>query len=241
MARGIFITGTDTGVGKTVVTAAVARHLAQRGLSVGVMKPVETGVSDGSREWTDAYRLRSAAGLDDLLERISPYQFSKPLAPLAAAREAGKTIVLQDIVRSVDEMATHHAMTLVEGVGGVLVPMAPGWDVRDLIQHLGLPVIVVGRSGLGGINHARLTIEALRLRQSQVLALVLNESRPVSSAIEWEQARTTQSLLRELSAVPVLGPITFSTVVSDDWLKGIEELATGPIIAALGEIIMSVV
>lgn len=241
MARGIFITGTDTGVGKTVVTAAVARHLAQRGLSVGVMKPVETGVPDGSHEWTDAYRLRSAAGLDDLIERISPYQFSKLLAPLAAAREAGKTIVLQDIVRSVEEMAAHHVVTLVEGVGGVLVPMAPGWDVRDLIQHLGLPVIVVGRSGLGGINHARLTIEALRLRQSQILALVLNESRPVSSAIEWEQTRTTQSLLRELSAVPVLGPITFSTVVSDDWPKGIDELATGPIITALGEMIMSVV
>ncbi len=241
MARGIFITGTDTGVGKTVVTAAVARYLAQRGVSVGVMKPVETGVPDGSREWTDAHRLRSAAGLDDPIERISPYQFSKPLAPLAAAREAGKPIVLQDIVRSFDEMATHHVVTLVEGVGGVLVPMAPGWDVRDLIQHLELPVIVVGRSGLGGINHARLTIEALRLRQRQILALVLNESRPVSSAIEWEQARTTQSLLRELSAVPVLGPITFSTVVNDDWPKGIAELAEGPIIAALGETIMSVV
>jgi dethiobiotin synthetase len=241
MARGIFITGTDTGVGKTVVTAAVARHLAQRGVSVGVMKPVETGVPDGSCEWTDAHRLRSAAGLDDPIERICPYQFSKPLAPLAAAREAGKPIVLQNIVRSFDEMATHHVVTLVEGVGGVLAPMAPGWDVRDLIQYLDLPVIVVGRSGLGGINHARLTIEALRLRQRQILALVLNESRPVSSAIEWEQTRTTQSLLRELSALPVLGPITFSTVVNDDWPKGIAELAAGPLIAALGETIMSVV
>ncbi|MET0515861.1 MAG: dethiobiotin synthase [Nitrospiraceae bacterium] len=241
MARGIFITGTDTGVGKTVVTAAVARHLAQRGVSVGVMKPVETGVSDGSREWTDAARLRSAAGLDDPLERISPYQFSKPLAPLAAAREAGKSIVLQDIVRSFDEMAMHHVVTLVEGVGGVLVPMAPGWDVRDLIQHLELPVIIVGRSGLGGINHARLTIEALHLRQRQILALVLNESRPVSSAVEWEQARTTQSLLRELATVPVLGPVTFSTVVRDDWPTGIAELSASPIIMALGDTIMSVV
>ncbi len=241
MARGIFITGTDTGVGKTVVTAAVARHLAQRGLSVGVMKPVETGVPDGPCEWTDACRLRSAAGLDDLIERISPYQFTKPLAPLAASREAGRTIDLQDIVRSVDEMAARHVVTLVEGVGGVLAPMATDWDVRDLIQHLGLPVVVVGRSGLGGINHARLTIEALRLRQCRILVLVLNESQPVSSAIEWEQARVTQSLLCELSTVPVLGPLTFSTAVSDDWLKGIDELATGSIITALGETIMSAV
>jgi len=135
----------------------------------------------------------------------------------------------------------HHVVTLVEGVGGVLVPMAPGWDVRDLIQHLELPVIIVGRSGLGGINHARLTIEALHLRQRQILALVLNESRPVSSAVEWEQARTTQSLLRELATVPVLGPVTFSTVVRDDWPTGIAELSASPIIMALGDTIMSVV
>jgi dethiobiotin synthetase len=240
MPRGIFITGTDTGVGKTVVTAALALHLARGGRSVGVMKPVETGVPDGAPEWTDAYRLRSAAGLDDPIERISPYRFSKPFAPLGAAREAGKFIVLEDIVRRFDEMAAHHVVTLVEGVGGVLVPMAPGWDVRDLIQHLGLPVIVVGRAGLGGINHARLTIEALRLKKSRILAQVLNETRPVSSAIEREQTRMTQSLLRELTAVPVLGPIAFSSVVGHDWAKGIEELATAPVITALAETIMSV-
>ena len=238
MNRGIFITGTDTGVGKTVVTAALARHLVQRGLSVGVMKPVETGVTGTSLDWTDSSRLRAAAGIDDSLALVSPYQFPKPIAPLAAARESGCTIEMDEIVRCYDAMTGRYQVTLVEGVGGLLVPMAPGWDVSNLIHRLGTDVVVVGRPNLGGINHARLTIEALQRQESPILALVLNATFPVSSAIEWEQTRTTHSLLRELVTVPVLGPLTYSALFAENWVKGIDEWSGNPVFAALADQIM---
>ena len=157
MGNGIFVTGTDTGVGKTLVSSALVRRLVQTGRSVGVMKPVETGVLPEQLSESDAGRLMAAAGVSDGIDEVSPYRFPAPLAPFAAASAQGSVIEMQEIMRRYERLAARDSCVVVEGAGGLLVPMGKDWDMRDLIGRIGLPVVLVGRAGLGGINHALLT------------------------------------------------------------------------------------
>lgn len=240
MGIGIFLTGTDTAVGKTLVTGALARHLCRRGLSVGVMKPVETGVPDHASEQSDTSRLVTAAASQDDLRLVNPFSFPQPTAPWAAARQASQTIELADITRCYGVIAARHHITLVEGIGGLLVPVGDAWDVRDLITELGLPVIVVGRAALGSINHARLTMEALHARHIPILALVLNQTSPVSSALEREQETTTCSALRELITEPVLGPLPYLETAGHDWQSTVDRLARDPLFSALGDLVSGI-
>ncbi len=171
--RGIFITGTDTGVGKTLVTSALVRCLSQRGIDVGVMKPIETGVSRSAKAQSDGARLRRAAGGHDSMAEVCPYVFRLPVAPLSAARAEGTTVRVATIIRAFRALRQKHALVVVEGVGGVHVPIMSSLNVSDLIYRMKLPAIVVGQSGLGGINHALLTLQALRRRKIPIVALVL--------------------------------------------------------------------
>lgn len=237
MGIGVFLTGTDTAVGKTAVTAALARRFCRRGVSIGVMKPVETGVNRDAPEQSDGYRLAIAAATQDDMELISPVRFQPPLAPLAAARGYSQTIDQDVIIRSYHAIARRHDITLVEGIGGLLVPIGEGWDVRDLIVELKLAVIVVGRSALGGINHARLTMEALHSRHVRIIALVLNQPHPISSALEPEQSETTCRLLRDVLAEPVLGPLPYVAGLIQNWPHSVDRLADAPAINALADLI----
>jgi dethiobiotin synthetase len=237
MGIGVFLTGTDTGVGKTAVTAALARQFYRRGVSVGVMKPVETGVAGNAPEQSDAFHLATAAATHDDMELIAPFRFQQPVAPLAAARNASQTIDQSTIVRSYQAIAHRHHITLVEGVGGLLVPIGDRWDVRDLIVELKLPVIVVGRSALGGINHARLTMEALHSRDIRIIALMLNQIPPITSALERDQTEATCRLLRNLLSEPVLGPLSYVEGMADNWPQSVDRLADDPAISALAELI----
>ena len=171
---------------------------------------------------------------------IAPYQFQRPIAPLAAARQSSRIIDPAAIVQSYDTIVSRHDITLVEGVGGLLVPVGDGWDVRDLIAELNAAVIVVGRSALGGINHARLTMESLRARHVRALALVLNQTQPLCSAFELDQAKTTCQLLRDLIAEPVLGPLPYVGQLAHDWLRAIDRLAGDPSFTALGDLISGI-
>jgi len=209
MNRGIFITGTDTGVGKTVVSAALAIGLQRHGLHVGVMKPVETGISSSTMTCSDAARLRNLVATEIPLEEVSPYRFTLPLSPLAAAQAERRTIDPNRIRKAYRLLAGRFDHTVVEGAGGVLVPITPYTDIIDLIVRLKLPAVIVGRSGLGGINHARLTLEALRRRKIPIVALVLNQTVPVRTKIARTQEQTTINLLRKEAGVPVLGPISY--------------------------------
>ena len=164
---GLFVTGTDTGVGKTVVTAALALALKARGVDVGVVKPVQTGEGD-------AGALKSWAGLAEEPEEIAPFSFRAPLAPLAAARLEGRTLALGEVVARVRALAERHEVVLIEGAGGLLVPVGPGWTIADLAAALGLPLLVVARAGLGTVNHTLLTIEVARRAGLEVAAVVLN-------------------------------------------------------------------
>ena len=227
---GVFITATDTGVGKTLVTSALVRCLSQRGVDVGVMKPIETGVSRSAKAQSDGTRLRRAAGSHDPVAEVCPYVFRLPVAPLSAARAEGTTVRMTTILRAFRTLSRKHALVVVEGVGGVHVPITSSLDVSDLIYRMKFPAIVVGQSGLGGINHALLTLYALRRRKIPILALVLNQCRPVHTKTARMQEQSTVSLLRRLAGVPVVGPLPYSLSVNRNWNEGLVRLAgTAPI------------
>jgi len=234
---GCFVTGTDTGVGKTLVTAALACHLKQGGVKVGVMKPVETGSGAGSSTLSDGERLKAVVGSDDPLDLICPYRFPAPLAPLAAARQTGATIDPERIRASFETLAARYEILLVEGVGGVMAPLAERFNVLDLISLLGLPVVVVGRATLGGVNHALLTIEALRQRDIAIAGFVLNQPSASETLSHAQQSQATVSLVRELSEVPVVGPLPYRKGLQEDWKGGMTGLAQDPAIRELARLI----
>jgi dethiobiotin synthetase len=172
--RGLFVTGTDTGVGKTLVACSVARALRERGLDVGVMKPIETGV--GPAGPLDAIALRAAAGAEDALDLVCPQQFALPAAPTVAAAFEGREVDLAVVDAAWAVLgARHHAM-LVEGAGGLLVPAAAGVTMADLAARFGLPLLIAARGALGTINHTLLTLEAAERRGLVVAGVVISHS-----------------------------------------------------------------
>lgn len=172
--RGIFITGTDTGVGKTLIAAAIARFLRSRDLNVGVMKPVETAVVEPARLGPDAALLQWAAECEDDPALISPYRLRAPLAPAQAADVEGVRIDLSRIDEAVLALTQSHEFLIVEGAGGLMAPVAGGFLIADLARRLGLPLLVVGRPGLGTINHTLLTIHAARTLEIPLAGFIIN-------------------------------------------------------------------
>lgn len=237
--RGVFITGTDTAVGKTLVTTALALCLAQRGLSVGAMKPVETGYGDGGVANSDAARLYTAAGMRAPVDTMCPYRFPDPLAPLDAARRAGTTIRLQKIVTAFRSLAARYEVMLVEGAGGVLVPLSERADMRDLIERIGLPVLVVGRTSLGGINHVLLTVEALARRNIAIAGIILNRTKAAArGTVDGMQESSTLALLRERIGVPVVGPVSYEPLLGHSWEQGLATMAGSAAISELADLVM---
>jgi dethiobiotin synthetase len=237
MTHGVFITGTDTGVGKTLVSAALALHLKKRGLTVGVMKPIETGVSAGSEARSDAARLRAIIESEETLGAIRPYSFELPVAPLAAAQSEGQTINPDTIKKVYRLLSSRYDHMVVEGVGGVHVPITPKITVMDLIKQLRLPVVVVGRSELGGINHALLTIEAIRRKKISIVALVLNRTHSARSALSRIQERTTVEILRKQAEVPILGPLPYEPGLPGRFRPSAIHLAQSAAIKKLAQLV----
>lgn len=157
------ITGTDTEVGKTIVTAAVAAAARVQGYAVAVIKPGQTGVGPGSTQRPDV-DIVAALAEPDTVRTLATYP--EPLGPLAAAEEAGEQpLGIGDVIEAVTLAAAKHDVVLIEGAGGLLVPMGEGrWTVADLAVALRCPAVVVARAGLGTINHTTLTFEALEHR-----------------------------------------------------------------------------
>lgn len=207
MGKGIFITGTDTGVGKTFVAASLAAALNGRGYRVGVMKPAETGCTgiDGDLTPEDAVRLKDASGCTAPIEKICPYRFAEPLAPSIAAERAGRRIDVDLLLETYQEIAAEHDMTLVEGAGGLLVPLLPGYSYADFARLLKLPLLVVAANKLGVINHLLLTLEHAACKDLTVLGYVLNRVSGEPSLA----ADTNREVLFASTAVPCLGELPF--------------------------------
>lgn len=184
MSPGLFVTGTDTGVGKTVVAAGLAR-LVSRVARVAVVKPIESGCAfdaGGRPVPADALALREAAGRSDVaLSEIVAYALRAPLAPALAARAEGVTVVPDRLVALIRRARERAEFVVAEGAGGLLVPLGPGapyYTVADLIAESGLPALVVARAGLGTLNHTLLTVAELRRRDIDVFGVVLNHLTP---------------------------------------------------------------
>jgi len=170
-SQGVFVTGTGTEVGKTVVAAAIARTLAAEGNRVAVFKPAITGLDEDGEP--DQALLRRAAGSEQSDEEIAPYRYGPPMSPHLAAELAGEEIAPQRLREAVDAAAAGADALVCEGVGGLFVPLADGYLVRDLAVELGLPLVIAASPGLGTINHTLLTIEAARSAGLKVSAVVL--------------------------------------------------------------------
>jgi dethiobiotin synthetase len=205
VGKGIFITGTDTGVGKTLVSCGLAALLKKRGYKVGVMKPAETGCAEKNGQLfpQDAFYLQQASGCDDPLERICPYRLWLPLAPSVAAAKERLKIDVSLIINLYNEISSVYDVTLVEGAGGLLVPLLPRYTYADLARAMNLPLLVVAANRLGAINHLLLTLEHASCRGLNVVGYILNQVTADPSLAR----ETNASALRQLTSVPCLGEI----------------------------------
>ena len=206
MTRGWFVTGTDTGVGKTLVSCAMARVLRDLGRDVGVMKPSETGVEDAGP--LDAQALRDAAGCDDALDLICPQAFALPAAPTVAAAAEGRTVSIEAIRKAWRELSARHELMVVEGAGGLRVPLWEGGSMADLAAELDLPVVLVARGALGTINHTRLTLEALEVDGLPLAGVVISHVGGTLSDADEANLQALRDDLgpRLLGEVPPLAP-----------------------------------
>jgi dethiobiotin synthetase len=202
--KSIFITGTDTGVGKTTVAVSLCAFLSSmKGMNVGVMKPFESGLSKTDKDllpW-DAICLKEASGSPDDLSTISPYTFEAPVAPEVAATLEHVKIDLVMVDRIFRGLLKAHDITVIEGAGGVLVPITRDFFYADLIQKWDAPTLIVSRLGLGTINHTLLTYDLLKRRGVKVLGVILNDVEGKDDVA----SQTNPEILRRYLDVPILG------------------------------------
>ncbi|MBF0457584.1 MAG: dethiobiotin synthase [Nitrospirae bacterium] len=208
--KGFFITGTDTGVGKTVVSALIAVLLKEKGFfpDVIVRKPIETGCAIVNNELVpgDGHLLKTITGSDESLDIITPVRFSHPLAPMAAAAYEGTTIDIAEIINSFKSIDSS-SVVIVEGVGGLLVPITKGFFVSDLIRELSLPVILVSSNRLGTINHTLLSLEHMKNKAVAVAGIVFNNTHTTGE--QDISVNTNIEQIRQLTDVPVIASLPF--------------------------------
>jgi dethiobiotin synthetase len=207
MGNGLFITGTDTGVGKTFFACALAALLKESGYKVGVMKPAETGCDQGEGRLApqDAAALKEASGCALSLETICPYQLREPLAPSVAAEREGVRIDIDRLMGVYNGISAAHDITIVEGAGGLLVPLLPSYTYADFAKVLKLPLIVVAANKLGMINHLLLTLEHASCKGLSVLGYVLNQIE-ISPSLA---AETNRETVVSLTGVPCIGELPY--------------------------------
>ena len=201
---GLLVTGTDTGIGKTWVSALLVKELRKGGSATVGLKPV----SSGSRE--DAERLWEASGGALDLDVINPWWFQTPVAPLVAKRIEGRELPIESLVEHIHQVRDAHDFTIVEGVGGWEVPIGEGYSFPDYAKALGFPVLVVAANWLGALNHTLLTVKAIQAAGLECVGVILNH-------LEAERdvaATTNRAILEELCPVPVIGEV----LTDADWI-----------------------
>jgi dethiobiotin synthetase len=209
MYKGIFITGTDTGVGKTFVSVGLLIAFQKMGFSVCPMKPVETGcrIRKGELIPQDTLKLINASGIKESLDKVNPYRFKLPLAPAVAAEFEKAEIKKKRIFTAYNYLLNKYNITIVEGAGGIMVPVYKKYLIIDLIKDLSLPVLIVSRPGLGTINHTCLTIEIAKSKGINVLGVIINYATKIKKDLS---IKTNPHLIENLTGVPVLGIVPYS-------------------------------
>jgi dethiobiotin synthetase len=216
MAKGFFVTGTDTGVGKTIITAALIKAAHILGFKACGMKPIETGCkrAENRRQQTanregnnslipsDGTFLREITGTGESIDLITPIRFENPLAPLPASEIEDKPIDLDKIKTAYKELSNRYDIIIVEGIGGLLVPILRDYFVVDLARDFGLPLIIVSRPGIGAINHTMLSVRYAIKEGLTVAGIIINYTRPPESTLA---ENTNPEIIRRLSPTPVIG------------------------------------
>ena len=201
MQNVIFVAGTNTGAGKTVLTALALTYLRQTGHHAFAIKPFCSG------SWGDIRTLRQAQDNELELAEINPFHFDEPVAPLLAARQAGKRVALNQAVTHIATLARRCELLLVEGAGGLLVPLGETYTVASLIAALRCPVLVVARNQLGAVNHTLLTLESLRrLRLPWVRTVLMNGRRQDFATKNNRQLIAEFAHTDQVFEIPFLGP-----------------------------------
>jgi len=204
---GYFITGTDTGVGKTIICGAIAHALVLSGKHIGVMKPFETGciTRNGGLVPEDALFLKEMAQCREDISTICPCRFKHPLAPLVAASLEMASINIESVIKTYREMEKKYETILVEGAGGIMVPLDNDYVTLDLIRDLGLPLIIVSRLSLGTINHTLLTVTQARQYGIEIAGIIFNQLTQETGKAE----ETNPKIIQEFAQVPILGQVPF--------------------------------
>lgn len=208
MANGIFITGTDTEIGKTVIAGGLAAAMRAAGIDVGVMKPIASGgvQRDGRLVSEDAIFLKDAALVDDDLSLINPICLRLPLAPSVAAEIEGVSIEREGVEAAFNQLRRRHEFMVVEGVGGIAVPIGGEALVANLAQRFQLPLLIVARPNLGTINHTVLTVAFAERFQLGMCGIVLNGLRQEMAGLVEE---TNPKEIARLTQLPILGVVPF--------------------------------
>jgi len=209
MRKGVFITGTDTEVGKTIIAGGLARLLRNMRINVGVMKPVETGgkYKKGKLVGKDTEYLIRMSKIQDTYRHINPYILQYPLAPYVAAKLEGKKIYKKKILTSFRNLTDKYDFLIVEGCGGFLVPITSNYMISDLARDMKLPIIVVARAGLGSINHTLLSLYHARRSGLKVIGIIINKT---SRNIQMSE-KTNPQIIRAFGRVPILGIIPYTS------------------------------
>ncbi len=216
--NGLFITGTDTGVGKTLIAGAIAKILVDGGHKVGVFKPVATGCKS---HWEglvsrDSEFLAYCANSDLKLPTINPVAYVTAAAPIVSAAEERRPIDFKKIASAYNEICQNCDVVIVEGIGGIRVPLTDEFDLRDLAVEFGLPVVIVSRPHLGTINHTLLTIDSGRAVNLKIEGVVINGYDSSQTTIAEETAR---QVISQCGDVTILGDVPFDETADVEELK----------------------
>jgi dethiobiotin synthetase len=227
--KGFFITGTDTSVGKTVITGALVKTAQHLGFKAAAMKPIETGCQKtvDSRQHTvysneilippDGKFLGEISGTEAPLDLITPVRFENPLAPFPASEREGLPVDIAKIKNAFTTLASIYNVLIIEGVGGILVPITKDYSALDMARDFGLPVIVVARPGLGTINHTLLTVKVALEEGLAVAGVIINYTYPPEGTIA---EHTNPAVLEKICPVPVLGIFPYLENLKADTIEG---------------------
>lgn len=221
---GIFITGTDTGVGKTVIAGGLAGAIKKKGINVGIMKPVQTGGKKdekGNLFSEDAHFVMKTANIKEDLNLVNPVCLEPALAPSVAAKLSGVFVDIKKIKSSFNKLREKYEFLIVEGAGGITVPIIEDYLMRDLIFDLKLPAVIVARPTLGTINHTILTVKYLDEKGIKVIGIILNNLDPKKIGMA---EKTNPGVIESLTKRPILGIVPTSTTTN------IENMEPGDII-----------
>jgi dethiobiotin synthetase len=210
MAKGFFITGTDTGVGKTIITAALIKVISRLGFTIGGMKPVESGCMQQGDVLvpSDGMFIKTIAHMEENIGHITPCRFKSPLAPLPASEIEGVTVDFEKIRKAFADLSKKYDVVIVEGIGGLLVPITGNYFVIDMAKDFNLPLIVVSRPSLGTINQTMLTVNYALKEGLRVAGIIINYNQPPENTLA---EATNPEIIKRISPVPVIGIFPYLT------------------------------